>query len=215
MYVHLAKALYGTLQVALLFWKDLSGYLVEQGFILNPYDNCVVNKLMDGTQCTILWHVDDLKLSHLKQHVLEDLVNTLNERYDKIAPLTVTRGDIHDYLGMTLDYSVPGEVTVQMDDYVSDLFKEAPEDMGGMAATPAANHLFAMSKDAEYLDDAASELFHHLTAKLLFLCKRVHPNIHHFLDDAGEATGQGQLQEAWASNQVPARNSRSGTDTQR
>lgn len=40
MYVQLTKALYGTLQTALLlFWKDLtSGYLlVEQGFVLNPY----------------------------------------------------------------------------------------------------------------------------------------------------------------------------------
>jgi hypothetical protein len=100
--MRLAKALYGTLQAALLFWKDLSGYLVDQGFVLNPYNNCVANKIIDGTQCTILWHVDDLKLSHLKQQVLEDLVNTLNERYRKIAPLTVTRGDVHEYLGMTL-----------------------------------------------------------------------------------------------------------------
>jgi hypothetical protein len=30
MYVHLAKALYGMLQTALLFWKDLSGYLIGQ-----------------------------------------------------------------------------------------------------------------------------------------------------------------------------------------
>jgi hypothetical protein len=79
MYVHLMKALYGTLQAALLFWKDLSGYLVEQGFVLNPYDNCVANKVIDGEQCTILWHVDDLKLSHIKQAVLEDLIDMLNK----------------------------------------------------------------------------------------------------------------------------------------
>jgi hypothetical protein len=177
MYVQLTKALYGTLQAALLFWKDLSGHLIRQGFVLNPYDNCVANKMIEGTQCTIVWHVDDLKLSHLKQEVLEDLINTLNERYGKITPLTVTRGDIHDYLGMTLDYSVPGTVTIRMDDYVKDLLDEAPGDMAGTAAMPAADHLFTVSEEPEYLDDTTSELFHHLTAKLLFLAKRARPDI--------------------------------------
>jgi hypothetical protein len=62
-YLKLKKALYGTLQAALLFWKDLSGYLQEVGFKINPYDWCVENKMIDGKQCTILWHdVDDLKI---------------------------------------------------------------------------------------------------------------------------------------------------------
>lgn len=44
-YAELSKALYGTLQAALLFWKSLTQYLVnELGFTVNPYDWCVVNK---------------------------------------------------------------------------------------------------------------------------------------------------------------------------
>jgi len=38
------KALYGTLQAALLFWRLLSDTLIEWGFVLNTYDKCVVNK---------------------------------------------------------------------------------------------------------------------------------------------------------------------------
>jgi hypothetical protein len=79
LYVRLTKALYGTLQAALLFWKDLTGYLQELGFILNPYNNCITKKTIDGTQFTILWHMDNLKISHVKQAVLEDLVTVLNE----------------------------------------------------------------------------------------------------------------------------------------
>jgi Reverse transcriptase (RNA-dependent DNA polymerase)/Zinc knuckle len=177
MYVRLAKALYGTLQAAMLFWKDLSGYLVSDGFELNPYDNCVANKMINGKQCTVLWHVDDLKMSHVQDDVLETLVDQLNDRYGKIAPLTVTRGTTHDYLGMTLDYGVPGQVTIRMDDYVEDILSEVPEDMGGVAATPAAEHLFDVSENPTYLDDENAQLFHHLTAKLLFLCKRARPDI--------------------------------------
>jgi hypothetical protein len=62
--VQLKKALYGTLQASLLFWKDLSGDLRKWGFESNPYDWCVANKTINGKQCTILWHVDDLKISH-------------------------------------------------------------------------------------------------------------------------------------------------------
>ena len=90
------KALYGTLQAALLFWKDLSGYLQEMGFTLNPYDRCVANKMIGGKQCTVLWHVDDLKISHMKDEVIEDVISTLSDRYGKEAPLVVTGGKVHD-----------------------------------------------------------------------------------------------------------------------
>jgi hypothetical protein len=101
LYVKLEKALYGTVQAALLFWENLTTFLVEElGFVKNPYDQCVVNKIIDGKQCTILWHVDDLKLSHVDQAVLEDILGKLNVKYGKEAPLVVTRGLIHEYLGI-------------------------------------------------------------------------------------------------------------------
>jgi len=66
-YVKLKKAIYGTLQAALLFWRLLSDTLIEWGFRLNEYDKCIVNKTINGRQCTIIWHVDDLKISHLEK----------------------------------------------------------------------------------------------------------------------------------------------------
>jgi hypothetical protein len=64
-----------------------------------------------------------------------------------------------------------------MDDYVQDLLDEAPEDMLGTVATPAGEHLFTVTENPTYLDDPDAELFHHLTAKLLFLCKRARPDL--------------------------------------
>ena len=60
--------------------------------------------MIDGRQCTILWHVDDLKISHMDPEVVSNIISKLNERYGKEAPLTETRGKIHEYLGMTLDF---------------------------------------------------------------------------------------------------------------
>jgi hypothetical protein len=82
MYVQLQKALYGTVTAAMLFWKE--------GFVANPYDCCVMNKTVKGKQCTVLWHVDDLKISHVEGGVNEELLAKLNEWYGKETPLTVT-----------------------------------------------------------------------------------------------------------------------------
>ena len=60
MYAKLEKSLYGTLQAAMLFWKKISGCLEEWGFTINQYDWCVANKIVNGEQLTIVWHVDDL-----------------------------------------------------------------------------------------------------------------------------------------------------------
>jgi KUP system potassium uptake protein len=178
-YVKLEKALYGTLQASLLFWKNLSGYLIEQGFALNPYDECVANKIINGKQCTIVWHVDDLKISHEDSAVTQSIVALLQEKYgSEDAPVTVTYGKVHDYLGMTLNYSKTGKVIINMTRYVTDLLNNVPEDMWeGISATPAAGHLYEVNSSAELLDKFMSEKFHTLTAKLLFLSKRARPDL--------------------------------------
>jgi hypothetical protein len=160
MYVQLQKALYGTLSAAMLFWKDLSGHLYAEGFRANPYDSCVMNKVTEGTQCTVLWHVDDLKVSHIHGTVIEGVLRRLNDWYGQETPLTVTRGDIHEYLGMTIDYGTDGKVKIRMDDYVENMLEGLPEDMDGKASTPAAEHLFKVDDKAVKLSVEAAERFH-------------------------------------------------------
>ena len=178
-YTELDKALYGTLQVALLFWQKLSIFLTKKhGFIRNEYDGCVVNKMMSGRQCTVAWYVDDIKISHEDQQVLEDLLTLLNDKFGKEAPLTVTRRKIHNYLGIVIDYTVPGKVKFTMKDFIQGVLDECLEElMKGPSATPAANHLFNVNPDCNKLGEEKASQFHHLTAKLLYLSKCAHPDL--------------------------------------
>ena len=130
MYAELAKALYGTLNAALLFWKNLSAKLQSWGYERNPYDWCIVNKMVDGKQCTILWHVNDLKISHANPNVIDDVLERLNAEYRSEAPITVTRGRVHDYLGMLLDFKEHGKLKISMVDYIEKMLAELPADMG-------------------------------------------------------------------------------------
>jgi hypothetical protein len=74
MYVKLTRALYGTLWAVSLFWKDLCGYLVAHGFVLNLFDECMVKKVIDRTQCTIFLFVNDPKILYAHEATLEDLL---------------------------------------------------------------------------------------------------------------------------------------------
>jgi hypothetical protein len=68
--VKLRKALYGTIQAALLFWKKLTSELIKMRFIANPYYQCVANELINGLVCTFIWHVDEIKKSHIDADVV-------------------------------------------------------------------------------------------------------------------------------------------------
>ena len=56
LYVRLLKALYGCVQSALLWYEIFSNTLQDMGFTLNPYDQCVANCDIEGSQCTICWY---------------------------------------------------------------------------------------------------------------------------------------------------------------
>ena len=171
------KALYGTLQAALLFWRLLSDTLQDWGFKINPYDQCVANKEIKGSQCTILWHVDDLKISHVNREVVEDIIKKLTDKFGQDSPLTVSRGRVLEYLGMKIDYRKKGKVTFSMEEYVDKLLKDAPYDMQGIARTPAAVHLFNINDGANKLPEEKAQLFHHVVAQLLYLCRRSRQDI--------------------------------------
>ena len=178
-YAELSKALYGTLQAAKLFWENLTSFLCDDlGFTLNPYDSCVANKIINGKQCTIAWHVDDLKISHIDSEVVGDIIKHFEKKYGKESPLSVTRGRVHEYLGMTIDYTTPGVVSFIMKDYVTDIINEKAKDMDDrVATTPAASHLYQTNNEATKLNDHDAEYFHHMVAKLLYLAKRGRPDI--------------------------------------
>ena len=56
--------------------------------------------------------------------------------------MTITRGKVHKYLGMTIDYSLPGKVIFLIIDYIVKMLDDIPENIKGGSATPSAHHLF-------------------------------------------------------------------------
>ena len=61
LYTSIAHPLYGTLRDSLLFCRKLTGILVDNGYNINQYYWPVANEEVNSGQCTVLWHVDNLK----------------------------------------------------------------------------------------------------------------------------------------------------------
>jgi len=120
------------------FWKLLSETLQEWGFTLNPYDIRVANKNIEE-KCTIIWHVDHLKISHRKKEVVEDILKKLNDKFGQESPLTTCQGKVLEYLGMKIDYRQQGKVKFTMYNYIENMLGELPRNMGGLATSTASS----------------------------------------------------------------------------
>jgi len=57
--------------------------------------------------------------------VLLDTVENLADRCRKIKDLTVTRGDAHDFSGVTFDFSFKKKLRINLDVYVQEVIDEA------------------------------------------------------------------------------------------
>ena len=87
----------------------------------------------------------------MDQKVLDDMTKIMEDRYGKHAPLTVHRGDVHEFLGMTIDLSRKGKVMISMIEYILWMFELLPEkiqrDIKKGKTTPAGDNLFTVNEE--------------------------------------------------------------------
>ena len=75
---------------AMLFHCKLGKALLSCSFELNPYDPCVVNKMVNGEQLTICWHVDDLKSSHTDPKVNDEFLQWIKDMFRQLGEVKMT-----------------------------------------------------------------------------------------------------------------------------
>jgi hypothetical protein len=177
------NALCGTMVASLLYYRKFVKSLTDIDFVINPSDPCVATKKIKGEHMTICFHVDDYKLSHCKTKVMDSMIEFLRQEYDSIfedgsGAMTVSRGKIHKYLGMALDYTVRGQLKITMFDYVDEILTafDKSEPKGGGTKTSAATYsLFKVDESCEKLKQDKAVEFHNLVGKTLHFTNRARP----------------------------------------
>ena len=182
MTVLLKKALYGCLQSARLWFELLVKELMAFGYTQNPVEPCVLNKDIGGMQSTLLLHVDDIMVLSQVAEEISALYKHLESRFGKV---TLHEGVKHNYLGMTFDFSVIGQVSITMLGYETDLVSDwfglnFDEKMvparDKFASDPASPSIFEKG-DSPALCDKNAAIFHSYVMRIAFLAKRAKPEL--------------------------------------
>jgi len=176
LYVKILRAIYGCIEYALLWYELYVKTLKGIGFILNPYDKCVANKVINGRQCTVAWYVDDNKLLHVQPEVVTQVLEVI---MGHLGELEISRGDEHNSLGMKIVMDRENRsVIISMRDPIEESIKMFGEDVDDTVASPTNENLFTTyDRESDELGEDRSEIFHSVTAKLLFIMKRAKPDI--------------------------------------
>ena len=158
--------------------------------------------MVNGEQITVQFHVDDLKVSHREESVLEDFLGDLRSEFGQEDELTENTGLVHEYLGITIDYSIAGKVIFTMFDYLEGVVVEAAEDLkNSRSYYPGNDQLMKVDYDSPSLSPKDAELFQQHVAILLFASKRARPEIQVCVAfiHACKITKRIRLQETWKS----------------
>ena len=175
LYLRLLRALYGCLESALLWYELYSTTLVLMGFKLNPYDLCVANKMIRGSQCTIAFYVDDNKISHKSPEVVENVISELEKRFGKLSVQSNVKD--FDFLGMDINIKKDKKIEISMKKQILEAIEWFGERIDHKPATPANKRLFSVNDESEPLEESKKEIFHSVVAKLLYIAKRARPDV--------------------------------------
>jgi hypothetical protein len=165
LYVWCNKVIYRCVVSRMIWYELFSQMLEKHGFAINPHDFCIANATIDGTQCTIIWYINDTKniprqairLHWLNRHVRKPfryyvgLVRS-KARSPRHAPRIPWRRHSHGPHAI-----VPSECDHQ----------EWPADHQ-TAPTPAATSLLHIRAASPPLPQDRARTFHSVLAKLIY-----------------------------------------------
>jgi hypothetical protein len=144
------------------------------GFEINPCDKCVANKIIESTQCTVCWYVDDNKVSHVNDDVNTTVVNEIEKKFGKLARTTGTK---HTFLGMDIELMGDKKVAVGTPQHIDEAIEDFGEDLDEDAVNPAKSNLFTANPDSVPLPENKADMYHSVVAKLLWVSQRSRPDM--------------------------------------
>ena len=118
LYLLLLIEIYGCIESALFWYKLFSTNLEYFGFEINIYDRCVANKVIEGTQYTTAWYVNDNKSLHKNMQVILDIINEVEKN---LGELSVVIWKKHTFLVINIeikDNTIKVDMVEQLEDSI-------------------------------------------------------------------------------------------------
>ena len=124
--------------------------------------------MANGSQMTVVWHVDDLNVSHVSNFKTTKFACYLDKIYGGLA---LKIGNVHNYLGVELDLFIDGKVKVSIIPDLNDILRDFQEHLGTASASPADKNMLKVQpkEEARPLPEEQAVAFHHVVAHLIFM----------------------------------------------
>ena len=122
---------------------------------------------------TIMLHINYLILCYADSSITTKYIKLLDDIYGLKDPLTVTRGKNHEYLGMTINFTLKIGCSIAQYDFVKKMWKDLDKGLKSLYRNNlAADFLFKVNTKAEVLTQKRKEEYYKTTAKCIWLSQR-------------------------------------------
>ena len=125
--------------------------------------------MVDGEQCTIIWYVNNIKLSHKDEKVAKSALDKIHKRFPSLISKI---GTSHKYLGLDVKFNKDKSACISMKDRVKRTIKISEMDVSRRAGSPADKNLSMIDEQFQILDVKEKEISHACVAKSLYVSKR-------------------------------------------
>ena len=169
LFFFIEKALYGLMESGLLWYEEISEYLLSQGLKPSTSDPCIFH----GDKLSIALYVDDFLVVSETQESFERFQEKLAEKYGGV---TCHRGPTIDYIGIDFSKS-KGRVEMSMASYLTKMLAEEEWPQPSWAPpTPASGDLF-LRPEGVLLSPVEAKKFTSLNAKILHAAAKVRGDV--------------------------------------
>ncbi len=157
------RAVRGTIEDVRPWLHDLTTELNKHGYVANPYDQRVFNKINDqGNQRTICLYVDDLLITCVYQNNINEIPGHPNATY----------GGVKTPSRMTLDPTNDGYVRVTIDGMIEDTMLDHFGENRRITTTLYTVSPLEITDASPLLTEQARMIFHTAVAKMLLASDR-------------------------------------------
>ena len=169
------RAVYGEPRAPMLWYLEIKNTLLDLGYVPHKLEPCIFLKFdNNGNESVIMIFVDDFSLSGDNAMELERVYQHLLKKYNSIKVIEEINQSVV-YLGLTLDFSVSGQVSIKSTKYIDLMLEELK--IVGTVTNPSTSTLFIIREDAKPLTKELKKVFHTNVARALFFAKRTRPDI--------------------------------------
>jgi hypothetical protein len=173
LFFKLKKALYGLKKSPRLWYNHLTSKVKELGYVINAEDPCVFSKVVNGTSLDLFIYVDDILMSHANKIILNQEAKLLGSCFAGYN--VVNDNESMKYVGLQICRNANMDIIVAMNDYVKEILLWSK--VMKKCSTPGGPMDFQQDDTPKLNSMEEIKSFHTGVAKLLFVAKRVRPDI--------------------------------------